>query len=80
MSCEPRFVVAVGPKVSVQNAFIAAARAQKVAVPRDRADAAIVAVEGLDYFAFHCVPDLQGSGMSTHGEEMALLRPLNAGH
>jgi hypothetical protein len=43
----------------MQNALVAAACAQKIAGPGDRADTAIVPREGFYYFALNCVPNLQ---------------------
>jgi hypothetical protein len=49
----------MGSEVTMQDTFVSAARAQKVAVPGDGTDTAIVAVEGLNNFALHCVPYLE---------------------
>ena len=59
-------VVLRAAKVSVQDAVVAAARAQESRVPRDGADASIVAPEGLDQPILCGIPDLQLARVRTH--------------
>ena len=56
----------MGSEVTMQDTFVSAARAQKVAVPGDGTDTAIVAVEGLNNFALHCVPYLESPLVSAY--------------
>ena len=72
MASQLCFVVVVRSEITMQNALVAAACAQKIAGPGDRADTAIVPKEGLYYFAFNCVPDLQLACVSTHCEQITL--------
>lgn len=51
----------MGAEVTMQNTFVSAACAQKVAIPGYGTDTAIVAVEGLNNFALNCVPYLKST-------------------
>ena len=66
------------PQISVENAVVAAARAQERVVPSDGTDAAIVATQRLNQLGLCRVPDLQLARVGANGEEGAVARPLHA--
>ena len=62
----------------MQDAVIAAPRAQEAIVPSDGADATIVAAERLQELILGCIPDLQLSRVSAHCKKGTVSRPLHA--
>ena len=65
-------------QVTVQDAVVAATRAQEAIVPSDGADATIVASQRLEEFIFGCVPDLELARVRPNSEESAVSGPLHA--
>lgn len=63
----------------MQDAVVAAARAQEAIVPGDSADAAFVATHRLDALVFGGVPNLQFARMRSHSEKSTIAGPLDAG-
>ena len=67
-------------KVTVQNAMIATASAEKRVVPGNGADATIVPAQTPDQFVLHSVPDLELSRVGPYCKETAITAPLYTSH
>lgn len=80
MSKQSGLEVAVSSQVPVEDAFISASSTQKVGVPGDCADAAVMTMECLDDLALVRVPDLQLPKVSSDCKQVSLLGPLDACH
>ena len=65
-------------QIPMQDAVIAAPRAQEAIVPSDGTDATIVAAKRLQELILGCVPDLQLSRVRAHCKKGTIAGPLHA--